>query len=122
MFVEVPALEYEEISRRPDAETSRTVRERVERARAIQRERYKKDGIDCNAHIGPRLIAEHGPLDESCQAIMRGAFDRLGLTARSYDRILRVARTIADLGGAENIAASHIAEAVQYRTYDFGVN
>jgi len=122
MFIEVPALDYDEIARRPDAETSESVRERVERARRVQRARYEKDGVDCNAHIGPRLIGEYCALDEASQALMRAAFDRLGLTARSYDRILRVARTIADLDGAESIAAKHVAEAIQYRTYDFGVN
>ncbi len=122
MFVEVPALEYEEISRRPDAETSAVVRERVQRARDLQRRRYEKEGVECNAHITPRLIAEHCALNDGCKEIMKAAFDRLGLTARSYDRILRVARTIADLAGAEEIDIDHLTEAVQYRTYDFGVN
>ena len=84
-------------------------------ARARQGARFGPDGPDCNAHMGPQEIQRFCPLDPAGQGIMRGAFQRLGLTARSYDRILRVARTIADLDGAEEIQVPHLAEAVQYR-------
>ena len=73
----------------------------------------------CNAHIGSREMSEICALDAEGEALMHAAFDSMGLSARSYDRILRVARTIADLDGQKNISAEHIAEAIQYRTYDF---
>lgn len=74
----------------------------------------------CNARMGPEEMRTHCVLDEPCAAMMKQAFDALGLTARSYDRILRVARTIADLDGSENIRPQHIAEAIQYRSVDLG--
>ena len=73
----------------------------------------------CNAFIGPKELREYCALSPACEELMHMAFDAMGLTARSYDRILRVARTIADLAGEENIAEEHIAEAIQYRTHDF---
>ena len=119
MFIEVPALEYEELHALPNSEKSSVLRERVNRSRSIQHMRYEKDHIECNARMGTKLIAEHCVLDNECQILMRGAFDRLGLTARSYDRILRVSRTIADIDGGGDIKPRHLAEAIQYRTYDF---
>jgi len=92
---------------------------RVNAAREIQRRRYADTGFDCNAHIGSRQLEKYCALDAACESLMKSAYDRLGLTARSYDRILRVARTIADLAGSENIAPEHLAEAIQYRTFDF---
>ena len=71
--------------------------------------------------MGQQELDRFCALDSECQRLMQGAFDRMGLTARSYDRILRVARTIADLDGAQTIALTHLAEAIQYRTYDFSV-
>ena len=84
-------------------------------ARRVQTERYGPDGPACNAQMGPRELRAYCKLDEPCQKLIRGAYDRLGLTARGYDRILRVARTIADLDGAEEIQVQHLAEALQYR-------
>ena len=115
LYVEVPALGFDELSRRSQGERSSVIRARVEDARARQGARFGPDGPDCNAHMGPQEIQRFCPLDPAGQDIMRGAFQRLGLTARSYDRILRVARTIADLDGAEEIQVPHRAEAVQYR-------
>ena len=115
LYVEVPALGFDELSRRSQGERSSVIRARVEDARARQGARFGPDGPDCNAHMGPQEIQRFCPLDPAGQGIMRGAFQRLGLTARSYDRILRVARTIADLDGAEEIQVPHLAEAVQYR-------
>ena len=122
IIVEVPALEYGELKRRAPAESSAEIKKRVDAARSIQRERYKDDGSMCNAHIGSRELREYCALSAECEELMHDAFDAMGLSARSYDRILRVARTIADLEGERDIGVSHIAEAIQYRTYDFREN
>ena len=119
LVLEVPALEYDELRVYTPAESSATIRARVNEARAIQRTRYKTSGLACNAQMGQSELKAHCELDQDADKIMRGAFDRLGLTARSHDRILRVARTIADLDGSEKLTAAHLAEAIQYRTYDF---
>ena len=119
LIVEVPALDYEELSRSSSAERSADIKKRVNAAREIQRRRFGGDGTMCNAHIGSREMSEICALDAEGEALMHAAFDSMRLSARSYDRILRVARTIADLDGQKNISAEHIAEAIQYRTYDF---
>ena len=119
LIVEVPALDYEELSRRSSAECSADIKKRVNAAREIQRRRFGGDGTMCNAHIGSREMSEICALDAEGEALMHAAFDSMGLSARSYDRILRVARTIADLDGQETISPEHVAEAIQYRTYDF---
>ena len=119
LVLEVGALEYDELRTHAPAESSAEIRGRVNQARALQAARHKKTGITANAHMGQAELREHCKLDKDAEALMKGAFDRLGLTARSYDRILRVARTIADLDESETIEASHLAEAIGYRTYDF---
>lgn len=121
IIVEVPALTFDELKTRTAAESSAAIKARVDAARALQRSRFAGTGIDCNRQMGQAALAAHCALDEGCESLMRMAFDRLGLTARSYDRILRVARTIADLDGAEAITTAHLAEAIQYRTYDFRI-
>ena len=114
--VDVPSLDYDELSASaPPAESSADIRARVNAARAIQTARYGPEGPACNAQMGPHELRDYCKLDQPCQQLIRGAYDRLGLTARGYDRILRVARTIADLDGAGDIAANHLAEALQYR-------
>lgn len=115
LYTEVPPLEYDELSKKSAGESSADIKKRVDGARAVQAARFGAGGPDCNAHMGPAELQAHCALDENCQAIMKGAYERMGLTARSYDRILRVARTIADLDGAERIAPAHLAEAIQYR-------
>ncbi len=119
LIVEVPALEYEELRRRSPSESSAAIKARVNAARQIQRRRFGGDGTMCNAHIGTKELRQFCALSAEGEELMHQAFDAMGLSARSYDRILRVARTIADLAGSETIEPEHVAEAIQYRTYDF---
>ena len=118
LHVNVPSVEYEAMRRKSVPESSADVKLRVDAARAIQSKRFSATNVTCNAHMTPAQIAQFCPLDTAGEKMMKNAFDRMGLTARSHDRILRVARTIADLDGAENIEAMHLAEAIQYRNTD----
>ena len=120
LCIDVPSLEYDELARKtPPGETSAEIRKRVNAARAIQTARFGPEGPSCNAHMGQAELQKWCRLDEYGEKVMQGAFDRMGLTARGYDRILRVARTIADLDGEENICVHHLAEALQYRGLPF---
>ena len=116
MHIEVPSVEYEAMRRKSAPETSAEVRARVNTARDIQKMRYAGTEVSCNAYMTPKMIGQYCQLDAAGEKLMQGAFDRLGLTGRSHDRILRMARTIADLEGCENIEAAHLAEAIQYRS------
>lgn len=118
IHVEVPSVGYEELRDRRPAESSEQIRRRVNRARQIQAERYAGRGIFCNAQLTPAMMAEFCTLDSEGEALLAAAFRSLGLTARSYDRALKTARTIADLEGAQVIRAEHVAEAVQFRALD----
>ncbi len=120
IVVEVPAVHFEDLRARAEAEPSREVKKRVDAARNKQHERFGNDGRMCNARMGPEEMRKFCGLDEACADLMKQAFDAMGLTARSYDRILKVARTIADLDGSEVIQPHHIAEAIQYRTVNLG--
>ena len=122
IIVEAPALEYEELKSRTPSESSAEVKKRVNAARGAQQKRFAGTEIHKNADMDTKALNRFCALDADCEALMHRAFDSMGLTARSYDRILRVARTIADLDGSEGIGAAHIAEAIQYRSFDFREN
>lgn len=117
--VDVPAVEYTDLSSVKKGETSAEVRKRVNKARQIQNERYKDiPGISSNSQLTAGMLSKYCALDAEADSLLRTAFDTLGLSARAHSKILKVARTIADLAGEENINSAHIAEAIQYRNMD----
>jgi len=118
LHIEVPAVRYEELSGKAPGEPSEAIRARVEAARRIQHDRFGKSKVRCNARMNPRQMKEHCQLDEPSQELLRVAISELNFSARAYDRILKVARTIADLAGREQIESEDVSEAIQYRTLD----
>ena len=119
MHIEVVPVELDKITGTQEAEPSNAIRERVIQARNIQTERFKEwPGIHCNAQMNPALLKRFCPLDDKCTSLLKIAMQKFGLSARAYDRIIKLSRTIADLAGNETISPQHIAEAIQYRTLD----
>ena len=119
LHIEVPAVEYREMSSGRAEENSAAIRERVSAARKRQQARFANDSkTTCNARMTTRHLKQHCKLDTESQELIRIAMSELNLSARAYDRILKVARTIADLASADTITAEHISEAIQYRTFD----
>ncbi len=116
--IEVPPVDFSELSSTQKEETSKEIRARVVAARAIQERRFEGTGITCNARMTPKLLQQFCTLEAAAEELLKSAFDALGMSGRSYDRILKVARTIADLENAEMIGESHIAEALQFRSLD----
>jgi magnesium chelatase family protein len=119
LHIEVTPVALEELSSDRVEESSATIRERVIRARAIQTARFEGiEGVHTNAMMNSRMVREYCPLDSAARTLLERAMERLKLSARAYDRIIKVARTIADLAGEAQIAPSHIAEAITYRSLD----
>ncbi len=118
LHIEVAPVEYEHLASTAKEEPSRVIRERVQKARDIQSRRFRGTKITCNAQITPDIIHEVCPLTPDADDTLRGVFDRLGLSARAYDKIMKVSRTIADMEGCEVIDRRHISSAVRYRTLD----
>jgi magnesium chelatase family protein len=116
--IDVPAVPYKELSNSRAAESSETIRMRVVAARNVQLRRFFDEKIYTNAQMGPRHLRKHCVLTPECEKIMENAVTKLGFSARGYDRILKVARTIADLAGDDTLSPKHLSEAVQYRTLD----
>ena len=119
LHVEVTPVSFNELSTKEVGESSNDIRERVIASRKIQEQRFEKNkGVHCNAQVSSKTLKEICEIDQSGIDLLKKAMDRLGLSARAYDRILKVARTIADLEGAESIQTNHLAEAIQYRSLD----
>lgn len=119
LHVEVTPVSYNELTNDIPTEGSKEIRSRVEKARNVQLRRYQnKEGVHCNAQMSKQEMQLHCKIDETGNSILKNAMDRLGLSARAYDRIIKVARTIADLEDSESIAANHLAEAINYRSLD----
>jgi magnesium chelatase family protein len=119
IHIEVPSVRWKELSSDRAGEPSSVIRERVRMARLIQRQRFsRRKGMYCNADMEPKDLEKHCKLDDECMSLLRHAITSLGLSARAFHRIQKVARTIADLEQAETIQASHVSEAIQYRSLD----
>ncbi len=118
IHVEVPPVDYDDLTTKGQEESSCSIRERVNKAREIQVQRYKGTSTTCNANLDASQFEKVCVVDDRANTLLKSAFDRLGLTARAYDRILKVARTIADLEGSEIIKSNHITEAIQFRSLD----
>lgn len=116
--VEVPGLRYQELATKDAGESSEVIRRRVNAARVLQHHRFEKTKLHSNAQMGTREIKRYCSVQDDAEKLLETAINKLGLSARAYSRVLKVGRTIADLAGAENIEASHIAEAIQYRSLD----
>ena len=118
LHIEVPPVEYDQLSAKQKAESSAAIRQRVNAARQVQQKRFAGTGITCNAHIPTSRLKDFCALTAAANELLKNAFERMGLSARAYDRLLKVARTIADLDGCEQIDVPHVAEAIQYRSLD----
>jgi magnesium chelatase family protein len=118
IHIEVPRINCREVMENNSIENSFTIRQRVERARIIQRERFGEDIIFCNTQMSKKQIEKYCKINDNGKNLLYKAMDKLNLSARAYDRILKVARTIADLEPSEKIEISHLSEAIQYRSLD----
>jgi len=119
LHIEVPGVKYKELSSKAEGESSQQIRQRVVTAREIQMKRFAgRNGMYCNADMQSKEIQMYCKLDAAGEDLLKMAITKIGLSARAYDRILKVGRTIADLGGSEDIRPEHLSEAIQYRSLD----
>lgn len=118
LHIDVPEVGYRELVQDPKGEPSKAIARRVSQARKTQIRRYRTCNITCNAQMDPAQLRQHCVLDESAQALLENAIEKLGFSARAYDRVLKVARTIADLDGSKKLCSTQVAEAIQYRSLD----
>lgn len=118
MHIEVFPVEYKELAGESKGKTSKEIKENIDKARIIQLDRYEKENIRCNSQLPPRLIKEHCKLGKEQNSLLETAFKKLRLSARSYNKIIKLSRTIADLDNSERIEVKHISEAIQYRSLD----
>ena len=121
LHVEARPVEYDALAAKTGGEPSTNIRARVAAVRAMQAQRYQGLGFTCNAQLPSGMLRRYCPLAPAAEKLLRGAFERMGYSARAYDRILRVARTIADMNGVEQIGAAELMEALQYRRMDRAV-
>ena len=118
LHVEVPAVNYDELNSDTQGESSAEIKARVNAARQLQRQRYSGTNVRCNARHTPSTLKQFCVMDDRASMLLKTAFEKMGFSARAYDRVLKVSRTIADLDGCEVINSSHISEAIQYRNLD----
>jgi magnesium chelatase family protein len=119
LHIEVPAVEYRDVASERAEESSTAIRGRVMQARQRQQERFRNDPkVNCNARMATRLLKQYCKLSQESQDLIRVAMNELNLSARAYDRILKVSRTVADLDEKTDISPEHVSEAIQYRTFD----
>jgi len=118
LYIEVPAVKYRDLTGEGCSEDSETVKGRVNAARDIQRDRFAGKRLYCNAQMTSRHLKKYCQIGEDSKGLLEKAIDKLGLSARAYTRILKIARTIADLAGTETIRPAHVSEAIQYRSLD----
>lgn len=118
LHIEVPAVPFRDLTIETQDEASETIQKRVQVARTFQTSRYKGEGMRCNAQLGPKQLKKYCKIDEASKRLVEMAMERLGLSARAYNRIIKVARSIADLDQREDISSADISEAVQYRSLD----
>ncbi|MFH1227606.1 MAG: ATP-binding protein [Planctomycetota bacterium] len=118
IHIEVPAIAYRDLANKQEGTSSSGMKDSVVRARLTQAKRFKNDGITANSRMSAKLIKKYCQLDEESEALIKQAIDELGLSARAYSRIIKVARTIADMDNSIDIQVQHISEAIQYRSLD----
>ena len=118
IHIELPAIRYKELTDTKEAESSLMIKARVEEAHAIQKERFKDEKLLRNARMNTGMLKRYCVLEDDAKELLKLAMTELGLSARAYDKVLKVSRTIADLAGVDVIQAEHISEAIQYRSLD----
>ena len=118
IHIEVPPVNYDELNSTGREETSAEIRARVNRARDIQTERYRGTDVSCNARLTPSMLKKYCVMEDKASGYLKMAFEKLGMSARAYDRILKIARTVADLDGSEIIKREHIFSSISFRTLD----